>query len=404
MADELPKEKGGFAEAMMLEEGEEKMRRLEKAASDLRAEMEKDAEQIRALIAAQPPTSLLGYLWSQFFMGVLRHHQDGRAEAGPAKDIIKEFQFVLEYVHAVWSAHEGAFAGGQLDEAKAKELHGVCERLSNTAMFYAMASSQLGKFNEFGDATPDVEFQAKSTWTLIRGHRYQVLEREFFEFALAPHEEALKKVYGIGAAEIAAGMQTIADTIRGGYSDAALTLFEGFDQSQELIAEGGLSLEDAMAKIRAENKGFDEKLGDALKDMFFGGTCNVSKHTKLPEPLLQNMAYEPGAEKSFFAEGEFKGTPYRTLPARIRPLVKLEDGYYATDGQFVRDSAYRSIQRGLIARRPDYKEGWNKNQKAMTETAFPKILTKQLGECPLYEEVYFKDATTGEWVETDRLA
>jgi|HubBroStandDraft_6_1064221.scaffolds.fasta_scaffold521007_2 hypothetical protein len=100
MADELPKEKGGFAEAMMLEEGEEKMRRLEKAASDLRAEMEKDAEQIRALIAAQPPTSLLGYLWSQFFMGVLRHHQDGRAEAGPAKDIIKEFQFVLEYVHA----------------------------------------------------------------------------------------------------------------------------------------------------------------------------------------------------------------------------------------------------------------------------------------------------------------
>jgi hypothetical protein len=401
MADELPKEKGGFAEAMMLEEGEEKMRRLEKAASDLRAEMEKDAEQIRALIAAQPPTSLLGYLWSQFFMGVLRHHQDGRAEAGPAKDIIKEFQFVLEYVHAVWSAHEGAFAGGQLDEAKAKELHGVCERLSNTAMFYAMASSQLGKFNEFGDATPDVEFQAKSTWTLIRGHRYQVLEREFFEFALAPHEEALKKVYGIGAAEIAAGMQTIADTIRGGYSDAALTLFEGFDQSQELIAEGGWSLEDAMAKIRAENKGFDEKLGNALKDMFFGGTCNVSKHTKLPEPLLQDMAYESGAEKSFFAEGEFKGTPYRTLPARIRPLVKLEDGYYATDGQFVRDSAYRSIQRGLIARRPDYKEGWNKNQKAMTETAFPKILTKQLGECPLYEEVYFKDATTGEWVETD---
>ena len=118
---------------------------------------------------------------------------------------------------------------------------------------------------------------------------------------------------------------------------AASILFEGFDQSQELIAEGGLSLEDAMAKIKAENKGFEEKLGGALKDMFFGGTCNVSKHTKLPESLLQDMAYEPGTEKSFFAEGEFKGTPYRTLPARIRPLVKLEDGYYATDGQFVRD-------------------------------------------------------------------
>ena len=224
MAEEPPKEEGGFAEAMMLEDGEEKTRRLEKAASNLRAEMEKDAEQIRALIAAQPPTSLLGYLWSQFFMGVLRHHQDGGAEAGPDKGLIKEFQFVLEYVHAVWSAHEGAFAEGQADEAKAKELLEVCERLSNTGMFYAMASSQLGEFNEFGDATPDVEFQAKSTWTLIRGHRYQVLEREFFEFALAPHEDALKKAYGIGAAEIAAGMQKIADTIRGGYSACCINL------------------------------------------------------------------------------------------------------------------------------------------------------------------------------------
>lgn len=401
MADKPPKEEGGFAEAMILEDGEEKTRRLEKDASDLRAEMEKDAEHIRALIAAQPPTSLLGYLWSQFFMGVLRQHQDGGAEAGPDKDLIKEFQFVLEYVHAVWSAHEGAFAEGQLDEAKAKELLDVCEKLSNTAMFYAMASSQLGKFNEFGDATLDVEFQAKSTWTLIRGHRYQVLEREFFEFALEPHQEALKKAYGIDAAEIAAGMQTIADTIRGGYSGAASTLFEGFNQSQHLIADGGLSLEDAIAKIKAENEDFEERLGGALKDMFFGGICNVSKHTNLPEPLLQDMGYEPGAEKNFFAEGEFKGTPYRTLPARVRPLVKLKDGYYATDGQFVRDSAYRSIQRGLIARQPDYKEGWNKNQKAMTETGFPKILAQQLRGCSLYEEVYFKDANTGEWVETD---
>jgi hypothetical protein len=401
MADEPANDEGGFAEAMMLEDGDEKTRRLEKVESDLRAEMEKDADLIRALIAAQPPTSLLGYLWSQFFMGALRQHQDGGAEAGPDKDLIKEFQFVLEYVHAVWSAHEGAFAEGQLDEAKAKDLFKICKKLSNTAMFYAMASSQLRKFNEFGDVTPDVEFQAKSTWTLIRGHRYQVLEREFFEFALAPHQDALKKAYGIGAAEIAAGMQRIADTIRGGYSGAASTLFEGFDQSQHLIADRGLSLEDTIAKIKAEKEGFEERLSGALKDMFFGGICNVSKHTKLPDPLLQDMGYEPGAEKNFFADGEFKGTPYRTLPARIRPLVKLEDGYYATDGQFVRDSAYRSIQRGLIARQPDYKEGWNKNQKAMTETGFAKIFAQQLRGCSLYEEVYFKDANTGEWVETD---
>jgi hypothetical protein len=55
---------------------------------------------------------------------------------------------------------------------------------------------------------------------LIRGHRYQVLEREFFQFVLAPHEAALQKVYGVGAEAIAKGIQSIADSFRGGYGDA----------------------------------------------------------------------------------------------------------------------------------------------------------------------------------------
>ncbi|MFZ3349511.1 MAG: hypothetical protein WA268_01400 [Xanthobacteraceae bacterium] len=50
---------------------------------------------------------------------------------------------------------------------------------------------------------------------------------------------------------------------------------------------------------------------------------------------------------------------------------------------------------------PDYREGWNKNQKVMTETALPKILWKQLKDARLFEEVYFKDVATGAWVETD---
>lgn len=391
---------GGLAEAMMAE-GEDRKQRLEKVAADLQAEMEAAGEQIRALVQAQPPTSLLGYLWSQFFMGAIRHHKSGGNETGPDKDLIRRFQFVLEYVHAVWSAHKGEFAEGQLDEATANELLDVCDKLSNTAMFYAMASSQIGKLAEFGEATPDVEFQAKTAWTLIRGHRYQVLEREFFEFALAPHEEALNEAYGIGATEVAAGMQTIADTIRAGYSDAATKLFARFEESQAKIADEGLALAEAVAQIRTKDGKFDADVGGAVKDMFFGGICNVSKHTKLPEPLLQDMAYQPGAEETFFAEGPFKGTPLRTLPARVRPLVRLSGGFYATDGQFVRDSAYRAIQRGLIARKPDYREGWNKNQKAMTETAFPKILTKQLQGARLYEEVYFQDPKTGAWVETD---
>jgi hypothetical protein len=241
---------------------------------------------------------------------------------------------------------------GQVDESKAKQLMAECDTFGQTSMFYAMASSPTGAPTEFGDASSHMEFHAKSSWVLIRGHRYQVLEREFFEFALMPHDAALRKAYGIGAEEIAIGLQSIADAIRAGYSGAIAKVFERMAQSDALVKAEGISLEDAVKKMKTEDAGVAPELAGAFRDMFFGGICNLSRHTKLPEPLLADMAYQPGAEEAFYADGSFKGTPFRTLPARIRPLIKLADEYYATDGQFVRDSAYRSIQRGVIGRLP----------------------------------------------------
>ena len=91
----------------------------------------------------------------------------------------------------------------------------------------------------------------------------------------------------------------------------------------------------------------------------------------------------------------------RTLPALIRPGIKLGNDYYITDGQFVRDSAYRAIQRGVIARLPDYREEWNQRQKVVSENAYPTIFAKQMLGAKRFPEVYFKDPATGEWTETD---
>jgi hypothetical protein len=141
----------------------------------------------------------------------------------------------------------------------------------------------------------------------------------------------------------------------------------------------------------------------SLLGYIWAQVCNVSRHAKVPEALLEDLGYEPGGETKFFEEGLFTGTPLRTLPARVRPLVRLGSDYYATDGQFVRDSAYRAIQRGLIDRNNAYRESWNSRQKKLTEQAFPAILKKQLETATIYNEVYFKDAATGQWVESDTV-
>ena len=100
-----------FGEAMSAPEAE-RATKLAVVSEDLRKELEAMASAARDLILSQPPISLLGYLWGQLFIAATTHHRK-RGEAHPDKEAIRSFQFVLEYLHAVWSSHVGEFAKGE---------------------------------------------------------------------------------------------------------------------------------------------------------------------------------------------------------------------------------------------------------------------------------------------------
>jgi hypothetical protein len=140
-----------------------------------------------------------------------------------------------------------------------------------------------------------------------------------------------------------------------------------------------------------------------MRDLLFGEHCNISKHSGLPTVLLDDLSFEQGGSAAFFADGDFSGTPLRTLPARIRPLIHLRDGYYATDPNFVRDSSYRAIQRGVIRRRPEYREEWNRRQKRLSESAFPEIFQNQLRGAQIDQECFYPGPREGDWSEVDTL-
>ncbi|HZO44384.1 MAG TPA: hypothetical protein VFB68_00735 [Xanthobacteraceae bacterium] len=385
-------------------EGPERQTKLESAANNLRQELEQLAVRVTALVLSQPPTSLLGYIWAQVFVGAMRQHSQNKKEQLSDKDRSFElYQFALEYLHAAWSGNREPFSEGTIKEEKAEEVLVAFEEFRTKTMQYCLASSLANTNPDFGEGTNKFEFQAKTSWVLIRGHRHQVLEKEFFSFVLAPQEDALVSTYGVGSDQIASGIQQIADAFRMGYAKASEVMSSKMQEATELVARESITMELAIEKLKSADTDFMKDMTGAWKDLFEGGICNLSRQTTLPKTLLEDLAYEPGTETKFFEKGPLAGTPLRTLPARIRPLIRLNGDYYATDGQFVRDSAYRAIQRGLIARNPSYRESWNKKQKDLTEAAFPAILHQQLKGATLYNEVYFKDVTTGQWVETDTV-
>lgn len=374
------------------------------AAASLLKDMEAIAARMRALIVAMPAHDLLGYIYAQYMMKAMAEQDatDEEREAGGPNDLINENQFLLEYVHAAL-ASDTAPADVTFDEAQCAELFELSHKLQEQAMFFAMATSADTKGGVFGPDTADIEFRAKSTWVMLRGNRYQVLEGEFYSYVLAPHSDVLKEVYGVGAAEIAEGFQAMADATRSGHANAIEEMKKQFEEAQAFAAAQGKPLKDVMGAWAATNKEQSNAAGQAIDDMVRGGIANVSRHTKLPPTLLADLAYRRGEETEFFAAGDFAGTPYRTLPARKKPLIQLGSDYYSVDPCFIRDAGYRALLYNLCQRRPDYKKTFEYRQKMMSEAAFADILAAQLPGATIFQEVYYKDPASKQWAENDTL-
>ena len=379
-------------------------KKRKEAAASLLKDMEATAARMRELIVAMPPHDLLGYIYSQYVMKAMADQGLSQAqdEADGPDNLINENQFMLEYVHAVL-ASDVAPADVAFDEAQCAELFECGRKLREQAMFFAMVTSADTKEGIFGPDTADIEFRAKSTWVMLRGNRYQVLEGEFYRYVLAPHDDVLQEVYGVGAADIAEGFQAMADATRSGYADAITVMLRQFEAAQAFAAAQGKSLEQAMEAWAGANTDQMKAAGRALDDMFRGGIANVSLHTKLPSKLLADLAYRRGEETEFFAAGDFTGTPYRTLPARKKPLIQLGSDYYAIDPCFTRDAGYRALLYNLLRRKPDYKKTFENRQKTMSEAAFPDILSAQLPGATVFQEVYYKDPVNKQWSENDTL-
>ncbi|RON59089.1 YecA family protein [Pseudomonas frederiksbergensis] len=366
--------------------------------------MEATAARMRELIVAMPPHDLLGYIYAQHVMKAMADQSVTQVaqEADAPDDLINENQFLLEYVHAVL-ASDVSPPDVKFDEAKCAVLFELSRKLREQAMLFAIASSAATKDGVFGPDTADIEFRAKSTWVMLRGNRYQVLEGEFYCYVLAPHDDVLKEVYGVSAADIAEGFQAMADATRTGHANAITVMMNQFEAAHAFAAAQGKRLEHAMEAWVAANMEQMEAARRAMDDMFRGGIANVSLHTKLPQTLLADLAYRRGEETEFFAAGDFAGTPYRTLPARKKPLIQLGSDYYAVDPCFTRDAGYRALLYNLLQRKPDYKKIFESRQKTMSEAAFADILAIQLPGAAVFQEIYYKDPATKKWSENDTL-
>ncbi len=375
---------------------EEKRRQSEERS---RIEMERLSSHLKDLIFQLPPHELLGYIWSTTVVAGMLADGDGHAQH---RSELNTVQFVLEYVHAVLASFPPGGEGAFKEETVA-EIFKTAEELRTKTMNFCLFRAIGAENGMFGERTGLLLQSVLSNWAFMRGNRYGALEEEFYRFVLEPHDQILQEAYGIGASEVAAGIQAAVRSLAGGHADAVDRMGALMDAAAKAEEEQGLTQQQVLEQWQRDQPGKLEAAKDVYMDMFRGGNCNLSKHTDLPGALLEDLAFERGSHHDFFAAGSLSGTPLRTLPARVRPLVKLDGEFFAADHAFFRDSGYRALLWNLLQRKPDYQKEFEARQKDMGETAFQSVLAKQLDGATIHREIWYQHPDTRHWVENDLL-
>jgi hypothetical protein len=368
---------------------------IEAAHLALRSHLESVSEELRSAILACDPFALINACW---MVGLVNLFVEAEADNGRMSRVSGELSFTLEYIHAVLSSHSlEKFANRRNGRAAGKVLE-LATELRAAAAAYCTIVSLRAKDGYFGAVDDTLVFQAMTSWVGTRGYRYQTAEQAFFEFALAPHDDALKEAYGMSASHIArAFQQMITDT----YLAPPLELRDLLDSTvSAAVADGELSFEVARLSIRTFYAGFAKSDPQQRKVLPVSLTRDVSK-AGLPHALLEDLAYKAGSETDFFAPGSHRGTPFLTLPGRIKPLVHVDGQFLACDPYLFRDSAYRALQRGLVQRLPGYRRQWKDRQTDLSETAFTHIFREQLKSAEVFRSVHYEDPVTKEWCECD---
>jgi hypothetical protein len=347
------------------------------------------------------PPALIGYLWAQVLMSLINRHDpdhdgDGLPSVSPQENAIL---FGMEYIHATIAVDGVPEEPEQFDEAAAQEIIRLSDQALKLCFQYQMVATAR---EDVALSLQDrrLAFQILSNWVMIRGRRFQVAEEEFFSYVLKPHTAELERTYGITSEQLAAELQKISNAPREGFDAARNRMIEIM---QEIGFVQGGDHKDVFAALEAAGKDgatFVEEATSIYEDMFNGGVFKLNKHSALPAKILDDLSFEPGTNIEFDDGSEVSGTPFKTLPARVRPAVKLGSDYYCTEPNFIRDASYRSIQRSLVRRNPGYREEWNKLQKRMSEDAFADLMSEHLSGAVVFKDVYYPLGNK-QWAETD---
>lgn len=359
------------------------------------AKIRDSCDQMRECINSQHPEALLKYLWAYLVTILVKIKESGKENLISSESKTIPVTLALEMLHATWSGGGIEIQSFRpVEKNVAVKLINLSEELYGLCLMYFRAKTE-SKEKDVSEYNSDLAQQIYFSWFAIRGKRYPVMEKEYFGYVLEPHSKTFKDIYGRSVECIASEIQKYSESFHKiGIEYHAAEIARRDSIRETLSGEQHL----------ANGESWSELCGTELHREICNSLCSdmfcLSKQTRIPEMLLSDLAFVPGEDDGFFDDSKYSGTPLQMMPSKIKPLIKMNDGYYCTEPFSLRDSLYRSLKFAVGRRKPGEEEIWNCGQKRMSESAFGVYMPDKYKNAKILQEVYYPHSKNN-WTEVD---
>lgn len=242
--------------------------------------------------------------------------------------------------------------------------------------YFSFAANIKELYPDINDSTIELMMEAQLMY-LVRGHRYQIFELEYYENLLTEHNDIFLELFDISSKDIINGIKNLQYSLTQGKLDvfkSLYNLFEDFQSSNKTIEEFSHEKKTEHYDI------IDKCLGTKLR--------NVYEVTGWPNSLLNELSWELNDHHLNFYDGtDFSGWPVTYLPVFKRPFIKIDEQYYCFDYYVFIDNFYRVIQKTITRLKPQY--NWKDKQQVASEKMVENIFKSILPNCLTFTSNYY---------------
>ncbi len=357
---------------------------------NLCSEIDRAIDDLAKEILNYDPLSIL----HRAFWSHIAHNLEPTPEALLSKEQIKSLRIIEFCQNYLASLKQKQTDLPAIDDEGWTRIEALIEKIDNlmVAYFFYRSSELLNKSEKY-DYGQDALFTYQGMyWWAVRGYRYDVHEIIHIRELLIPHSDIFEEIFGISMIDFIKEIEKIQYSLTFGIGNAFKELDKFRDESLDKIEKLGIleTLDpNNWLQEGIKQAGLKEK-GDEIIDRALGmGLCNVSKITNLPKFLLDELSWKEGEDENFWSEGEYAGWSLRVTPMRKRPFINIQGQYYCLNLHNLFDNLYRIVERLILAKKPDYKQKWNKIQQETSEYLPFKYFERLLPKAEVYHSIFY---------------